>query len=191
MYELNLDWSGKMDKFKQLILTVFLICFFNSSPSFAAWQPEVAFGGAYLYTHNSGELWEDDYSLLPDIQFNIFRELDENWKFGTGVSLLINDLSFKEDSRNVLQLRLANFNYQLSQDVSTGVFFTVGKYFRKYPSFGYGVGFNGDYKLSADWKLSLDVNWLGVDSSGSVPQDAGITNKDTLIWSSLLVKYSF
>lgn len=175
----------KKTALKSLIFTLSML------PIFTHASVNIAAGMTYMMTHNSGENWQDELSLQPEIQLTFDRKISTSWRLGTGLSYVAQRLPGHTDSRNILLFKVANFSYQLTPKWRVGFSGNMGRYERLYPGFGYGLSFSTQYQFTENWAVAMELNGLQSDISGTLPQESGINERDTLIWTSLLLKRSF
>ncbi|MBY6186829.1 outer membrane beta-barrel protein [Marinobacter hydrocarbonoclasticus] len=156
-----------------------------------AWHWNLGVGASVIYHSNSGGSQSEEFSdttVRPNIQVGIVRPISERWTMGTGLELVADDVVSWGNSGNLLMWRIGEFTYQLSEDWALSFYGGAGRYYRETNGYGYGLGAGAHYRLSSSWELSVELSYVGTDTSinKAVP-----FKRDKFGWGSTMLRYRF
>ncbi|MBY5921240.1 outer membrane beta-barrel protein [Ferrimonas balearica] len=172
---------------------VALLAVLGTAPVMAeqAWNFNLGVGGSVFYHSNSGGSQSEEYtdtSFRPNLQVGVERPINERWSLGTGLELVADDLTSWGNSGNLLMWRIGEFKYQVSDRWALGFYGGAARYYRETSAYGYGLGAGAEYQLSPNWALSVELNYVGTDTSIN---EAVPFKRDKFGWGSTLLRYRF
>lgn len=150
--------------------------------------------GVSVIDHNN-HFSETDLKYSPNIQFGIYKSIDENIRMGSSLEFLSADLSEADDTESdvtgkLLSWRVTEFDYKVGKNWALSFYGGFSRFYREHPSYGYGLGVGLKYALSGKWTVSSEVNWSSTDVSKRIGVVSEQTKND-FVWMSVVFKTRF
>ncbi len=154
-------------------------------------QLDVGISLSAIYQRNSGlenTPVKSNTAYRSGLSFTASRSVNSKWDVGTGVEMLFASTSNEKSFGSVVVWKMLEGRYHASRVLSLTSYFSLGRFARENPAYGYGVGGGMSYKLNADWQLNINANYLGTDAS----IDTATTSKrDKFLWLNVGASYRF
>lgn len=145
----------------------------------------------FVHQRNSGTesvAAQQNTAARLGMTLSAFKPINSKWEIGSGVEVLFRSASNKQNIGTITVWRMLHTRYKLSNNWQLSNYFSLGRFARENPAYGYGVGTGLSYTLNKKWYIDLTANYLGADAS---IDSAESFKRDTLVWGNIGMRYRF